>query len=97
MSGLPIAITELFFGRTSEKNDEGMINILRKLQKYVGIAVQLYDAANKNKSNVIKQEIEAGDVPSKCIKLDQSNELITSEDECYEKTDYEKSQTGLLM
>ena len=53
MSGLPFAINELFFGGTSEKNDEGMINILRKLQKYVGIAVQLYDAANKNKSNVL--------------------------------------------
>ena len=86
MSELPSAINESFVGETSEKNDEGIIHILRKLQKYVGIAIQVYDA-----SNVIMREKEVGDAPSpKRMRLSQSNELISSGDECYEK-----SQTGI--
>ena len=91
MSGLPSAITESFVGERSEKNDEGIIHILRKLQKYVGLSIQVYET-----SNVIMQEKEVGDAPSpKRVKLNQSNELSTSEDECFEKTDYVKSQKGM--
>ena len=76
MSGSPS-----YFEGTSEENDEGIRNILLKLQKYVGLALHAYDA-----SDVIIREKKIGESPSpKRMKLVQ-----TSEDECLEKQ-------GILM
>ena len=77
--------------------DRLLIETLRRLKKHAGVAVQAYDAVDKSKANVIKQEIEAGEIPSpKRMKLDKSYVLITS-DECNENTENEKLQTGILM
>ena len=99
-----LGIKELLTGDyAGVKQDEGFINLLRKVLKYAGMTAILYEASKK-KSNEMglnaeagEQETEAGEIPSpKRMKFDQSNELFTS-DECNENTENEKLQTGILM
>ena len=87
---LPLA----FVGALSGSGPNGLMEFNKHMMNYLKM---MQAEENKNKENAAKREKEQGDDPSpKRMKLDESNDVITSEDESHDKEDV-KSVKGILI
>ena len=86
---LPLA----FVGALSGPGSNGLKEFNKHMMNYLKM---IQAEENKNKESAAKREKEQGDVPSpKRMKLDESNDVITSEDESHDKEDV-KSVKGIF-